>query len=102
MTTLEDASEIDLMTAWLKKRRAVADLSLTRLGRTEVRHVCLYASQQLSGLRTTVLDDGCNSGHVILELRDVITDLESLVAYLETGKGGFSALKDKNTSINPH
>jgi hypothetical protein len=98
MSTLEEASEIDLMTAWLKKVKVRDDLQLTRLGRTEVRHVCLYKSQQLSGLRTMVLEDGCNSGHVVLELREVIAGLESLIGYLEGTKGAFSAMGDRNTA----
>jgi hypothetical protein len=98
MTSLEDADELTLMTAWLKRVRAQADLELTRLGRVEVRHVCLYAKQQLEEIRTQVLRDDCNSGHVILELREIIAKLESLIGYLQTGRGGFSALGDRNTA----
>ena len=54
MVSLEEATELDLMTAWLKKIQARSQMQLTRSGRVEVRHVCLYASQQLSGLRTLV------------------------------------------------
>jgi hypothetical protein len=93
---LEDYSEIELMTAWLKKVDANNKMQMTRLGRTEVRHVCLYAGQSLSELRTLVLNDSCNSGHVILELKGVITDLEGLVGYLKGEKGSFSALVDRN------
>jgi hypothetical protein len=94
MVSLEEATELDLMTAWLKKIQARSQMQLTRSGRVEVRHVCLYASQQLSGLRTLVLEDGVNSGHVILELKDVITDLQALASYLEGTRGAFSGLKN--------
>ncbi len=98
MKVLEEATEVDLMSAWLKKVKAHSDLQMTRLGRTEVRHVCLYASQGLSELRTTVLRDGCNSGHVILALRETIASLESLIGYLEGSRGAFSAMGNRNTS----
>ena len=93
MTTLEDATEIELMTAWLSRR--TGDKQLTRLGRVETRHVCLYASQQLSQLRTEMLRPEMTSRHTILELRDIIADLEGLIGYLEGAKGAFSALRDR-------
>lgn len=92
----EEATEIDLMTVWLKMRRDRGDKLLTRSAEAETRHVCLYAKQQLERLRTEVTRPDIMPGHVIIEIKDVIADLESLAAYLESGKGGgFSALKEK-------
>jgi hypothetical protein len=89
-------TDIDLLTVWLRRRREAGDRQLTRSAAVEVRHVCLYAKQQLEQLRTEVLHPGVMPGHVVIELRGVIADLESLTAYIETGKGGgFSALKAK-------
>lgn len=91
-----EADETTLMVQWLKRVRTRGDKLLTRSGRTEVRHVLLYASQQLSQIRTEMLRDEMTSRHTVLELREVITSLEGLIAYLETGRGGFSALGDRN------
>jgi hypothetical protein len=93
---LSKADETTLMIEWLKRVRTRRAQMLTRSGRTEVRHVLLYASQQLSELRTSMLRDEMTSSHTVLELHEVITSLEGLIAYLETGRGGFSALGDRN------
>jgi hypothetical protein len=93
---MPEQSEADLLTKWLKIVRTRGDANLTRSGRTEVRHVCLYAYQQLESLRTQMTRDDMTSRHAVLELREVITNLEGLLAYIETGKGGFSALGDRN------
>lgn len=97
MATLANYSETDLLVAWLKKVRERGDRALTRSDRVETRHVCYYASVQLQELRNQQLNDSMTSAHTVAELREVISDLEGLVAYLTTGKGGgFSHLHDRN------
>jgi hypothetical protein len=93
---IDRLSDTDIIITYLKRKREQGDKLLTRSGRTEVRHVCHYAAGSLQDLRTAMLRDEMTSALAVVELREVIADLEGLIAYLETGKGGFSALGDRN------
>jgi hypothetical protein len=94
--TLTFSRDDELLFAWLKRKRAAGDRELTRTGRVETRHVLLYAKQELEELRTAMLRDDMTSRLTVALLRGIIGDLEGLAAYLETGKGGFSALVDRS------
>lgn len=92
----EEATELDLITLWMKRRREAGEKALTRGTATEVRHVCYYAAHRLLELREEVVKPGYRSGYVIEQVKEQIADLESLVKYVETGRGGASALGDRN------
>lgn len=96
MADLSGVSDTDLVLEWMKRRREAGEKLLGRSMEAEVRHVCLYASQQLSELRTIVLKPNIRASHIVVGVRDIIGDLEALVKYLETGRGGTSALGDRN------
>jgi hypothetical protein len=93
---LGDATEHDLLIAlgdyWGRQEAR----HLTRSDSTEVRHVCLYAGQQLSELRTHVLRDDPDWRHVLLELAQVTASLQQLQRYVQTGQGGTSHLGDRS------
>jgi hypothetical protein len=91
-----EPSELELLTAWLAARRARGDARMTRSAATEVRHVCLYAAQQLQELRTSVLRPEMEPRFILAELHRIIADLHGLAAYVETGRGGTSHLGDRN------
>jgi hypothetical protein len=94
---ISEASETDLLTAWLKLVSDRGDKLLTRSWRTEVRHVCYYTGIKLTELRNMMARDDVPSRFAIIEVREAIADLQGILRYLETGRGGgTSALHDRN------
>lgn len=96
MRDMDKVSDLDLMTEWLKRRRAAQARLLTRGNITEVRHVCYYTAQHLMGLRDEVVRPGFTPDLVEVEVREAIASLEALIKYVQTGQGGTSHLHDRN------
>lgn len=93
---LGEASEHDLLIAlgdlWAKQEAR----HLTRSAQTEVRHSCHYMACRLNDLRNAVVRPEYQPVHVLLELAEIIAALQQLSRYVMTGKGGTSALHDRN------
>jgi hypothetical protein len=96
--TLAEATQHELLMSlgdvWLQREVR----SMTRSSFVEAHHQLLYAIGKLNDLRVHLEAhaEETDFRHVALEAQEVSNMMGALVIYVTTGKGGMSALGDKN------
>jgi hypothetical protein len=97
--TVADASEHDLLIELGNRWGATERRHMTRSAWVEAHHQMLYAIGRLSDLKTHLeARDYADIDwrHVFLETLEVQAMMAALAEYVRTGKGGTSALGDRN------